>query len=173
MCQAILEGLRNYLDKKGRHTSGVKATVPLAALAEEDSQMLLRLSSDAAGHQSQANEKDIVDATTGQVLRRELVTAAKRVEMEYFQSKRVYDKVPRSEAFEKMGKAPITVKWVDVNKGDDAEPNYRSRLVAREIRKKWEDSISKSAARRAATVPSLGVGPVQSEPGAVASAPRT
>ena len=61
--------------------------------------------------------------------------------MDYFQSKKVYDKVPRTEAFEKMGKPPITVKWVDVNKGDDEAPNYRSRLVAREIRKKWEDSI--------------------------------
>ena len=32
-----------------------------------------------------------------------------------------------------MGKPPISVKWVDVNKGDDLNPNYRSRLVAREI----------------------------------------
>ena len=53
----------------------------------------------------------------------------------------MYSKVPRSEAFQHTGKPPITVKWVDVNKGDDQEPNYRSRLVAREIRKKWEDSI--------------------------------
>ena len=35
----------------------------------------------------------------------------------------------------------ITVKWVDTNKGDDEQPNYRSRLVAREIRRKGEDSI--------------------------------
>ena len=45
------------------------------------------------------------------------------------------------EAEEKMGKPPISVKWVDVNKGDDLNPNYRSRLVAREIRRKGEDSI--------------------------------
>ena len=30
---------------------------------------------------------------------------------------------------------PITVKWVDTNKGDDKKPNYRSRVVAREIKK--------------------------------------
>ena len=30
---------------------------------------------------------------------------------------------------------PITVKWVDTNKGDDKRPNCRSRLVAREIKK--------------------------------------
>ena len=40
-----------------------------------------------------------------------------------------------------MGKPPISVKWVDVNKSDDEEPNYRSRLVAREIRVPGEASI--------------------------------
>ena len=30
---------------------------------------------------------------------------------------------------------PITVKWVDTNKGDDKKPNYRSRLVARDLKK--------------------------------------
>ena len=39
------------------------------------------------------------------------------------------------EAFQRQGKRPITVKWIDVNKGDDLNPNYRSRLVAREAKK--------------------------------------
>ena len=39
---------------------------------------------------------------------------------------------PHDEARARTGKPPITVKWVDVNKGDDASPDYRSRLVARE-----------------------------------------
>ena len=30
-------------------------------------------------------------------------------------------------------KDPITVRWIDINKGDAQTPNYRSRLVAREI----------------------------------------
>ena len=41
----------------------------------------------------------------------------------------------------RWGKRPITVTWVDVNKGDAENPNYRSRLVACEIRKPWEDTI--------------------------------
>ena len=40
-----------------------------------------------------------------------------------------------------QGEPPITVKWIDTNKGDDENPNYRSRLVAREVRKAWENSI--------------------------------
>ena len=32
------------------------------------------------------------------------------------------------------GKRVIGVKWVDLNKGGDARPAYRSRLVAKELR---------------------------------------
>ena len=39
------------------------------------------------------------------------------------------------------GKPPIIVRWVDVNKGDNANPNVRSRLVARQIRQAGEDAI--------------------------------
>ena len=42
---------------------------------------------------------------------------------------KVYKKVPRSEVTGKV----ISVRWVDINKGDEVNPNYRSRLVAREI----------------------------------------
>ena len=50
--------------------------------------------------------------------------AARKLEMEYFDAKQ--------EAPAKTGKAPITVRWVDTNKGDDDDTNYRSRLVAME-----------------------------------------
>ena len=50
--------------------------------------------------------------------------------MEYFTNKEVWVKCPIQEAFDRLGKKPISVRWVDVNKGDDSEPNYRSRLAA-------------------------------------------
>ena len=61
--------------------------------------------------------------------------------MLYFKDKKVYTQVARDEAIRLTGRAPIAVKWVDVNKGDDEEPNYRSRLVAKDYRRKGEDSI--------------------------------
>ena len=39
------------------------------------------------------------------------------------------------------GRPPITVRWVDVNKGDNEQPNIRSRLVARQIRQAGEEAI--------------------------------
>ena len=46
-----------------------------------------------------------------------------------------------SEALRRTGRPPITVRWVEVNKGDDLNPKIRSRLVAREIRLPGEDAI--------------------------------
>ena len=42
--------------------------------------------------------------------------------------------VPKDRARRATGRSPITVRWVDVNKGDELEPNYRSRLVARQMK---------------------------------------
>ena len=32
------------------------------------------------------------------------------------------------------GKMPVGTRWVDINKGDDQNPNYRSRFVGREFK---------------------------------------
>ena len=51
----------------------------------------------------------------------------------------MWRKVSISEAVRMSGRPPITVRWVDVNKGDDASPDIRSRFVARQIRGAHED----------------------------------
>ena len=61
--------------------------------------------------------------------------------MEYFEMMKVWLKKPRSDARRYMGKPPISVRWIDVNKGDDLNPEYRSRLVAREIRRFGEEPV--------------------------------
>ena len=60
---------------------------------------------------------------------------ARQEEIEYFRDKKVYVRVPRAQCWARTGKAPIKVKRVDVNKGDEEHPNYRSRLVAMEFKK--------------------------------------
>ena len=74
------------------------------------------------------------DDLTGQVLRDVWVDAARATELAYFHSKNVWVKVPKHEARKATGKSAISVRWVDVNKGDDVNPNYRSILVARQIK---------------------------------------
>ena len=60
---------------------------------------------------------------------------ARRLEMDYLKEKHgVYVPRPRAECFEETGKPPIPVRWLGTNKGDPTNPNYRSRLVVREIK---------------------------------------
>ena len=81
------------------------------------------------------------DSVTGQLLPEVLVRAARQLELEYFEKKQVWEKMPRSKALAKTGKAPISVRWTGTNKGDNDAPNIRCRLVATEIRKSGEDPI--------------------------------
>ncbi len=54
--------------------------------------------------------------------------------MDTYKSHGVYRKVPIADCFDKTGKRPIKVRWVIVNKGDNENPEYRARLVAKEIK---------------------------------------
>ena len=74
------------------------------------------------------------DDLTGQPLKDSLVQQARAVELQYFHAKGVWVKVPKHEQRASKGRRPISVRWVDVNKGDEQNPNYRSRLVARQLK---------------------------------------
>ena len=73
------------------------------------------------------------DVNNFQELNWEKVIAARRLEIEFFKEMGVYEKVPRSEAKAVGGKV-ITTKWIDTNKGDTKNKDYRSRLVGREVK---------------------------------------
>ena len=66
-----------------------------------------------------------IDDMSKQVLKDSLVQEARAKELLYFNSKGVWRKRPRSEAFQKTGRAPITVRWVDVNKGGELNPKVQ------------------------------------------------
>ena len=58
------------------------------------------------------------------------VKEARPKEVGYIRDKRVYDKIPRTQAVRNKWKV-VQVRWIDINKGDDENPNYRSRLVGK------------------------------------------
>ena len=79
-----------------------------------------------------ANKGDrFVDDITGQPLPPELCREARRLEVDCFKSKNVWEIRTIAEALQRTGRRPISVRWVEVNKGDSANPKIRSRLVAR------------------------------------------
>ena len=76
----------------------------------------------------------VYDSNTGAELDLAKVAAARREELDWVQKQCIYKKVPAEQA-RAAGKVPITMKWVDRNKGDLERPKYRSRIVCREIKR--------------------------------------
>ncbi|CAK0805504.1 unnamed protein product, partial [Prorocentrum cordatum] len=76
------------------------------------------------------------DDVNGGYLEAGLVAQARAVEREWVKKQELIEIVPRSQAFAETGRPPIPLKWVDANKGDAERPNYRSRLVVKEIKAK-------------------------------------
>ena len=72
--------------------------------------------------------QDFVDDVSGMPLDKKQAIKARILEMEFFRKKGVYTKVRREPWM-----TVITTKWIDQNKGDSSNPNYRARLVGREI----------------------------------------
>jgi len=82
------------------------------------------------------------DNLTKQQLPTPLVKAARQKELDDVETKNVWKRVSMAEAHRISGRPPFTVRWVDVNKGDNDCPVIRSRLVARQIRGANEDPMS-------------------------------
>ena len=60
------------------------------------------------------------------------VMAARKLEIQYAEQKPVWRNILRSEAKEK-GWEIVKSRWNDINKGDDKNPSYRSRMVGKEF----------------------------------------
>ena len=59
------------------------------------------------------------------------VAAERAKEIWYVRKHEVYKKVKRSSVHE--GTKIIQVRWIDINKGDETNPNIRCRLVAKDF----------------------------------------
>ena len=76
------------------------------------------------------DEKRYWDDLSGKPLIPELVEKARLEELGEIAKHGVYEKVPIDDCWKSTGCPPIGTRWVDVNKGDDQNPDYRSRLGA-------------------------------------------
>ena len=73
------------------------------------------------------------DDISGKPLNNTLVTKARAEEMGVIAEMKIWDVVDRPKNMRVIG-----TRWVDVNKGDEANPYYRSRLVAQEYKRDQE-----------------------------------
>ena len=63
-------------------------------------------------------------------------------ELEGLANMGVWDIVDKSDCYQKNGKPPIRGRWVDINKGHDKSPVYRSKCVAQELQRQYGGSAS-------------------------------
>ena len=136
LCRAILVGFRKQLQKDGNCQDGFIGILEAGLGRGERETELYELRGNDGEIMNVHIENSAIfkDDLTGQLLDPELVRAARAKELEYFEGKKVWELRTINECRRLTGKPPVTVRWVDVNKGDDVNPNVRSRLVARQIR---------------------------------------
>ena len=128
LCRTILKGMKKQMEHDGRKEH---SETGVNCLWERELQPTMSVEKDS---------EEYYDDVTGQPLIKELVLEARAKEMAFFENKKVLQKVLRGTAWRVTGRRPIGVRWVDVNKGDDVHPEYRSRLVAKHIRYKGTES---------------------------------
>ncbi len=74
------------------------------------------------------------DDVNGGRLIPEEVKKARAEEVAWVKKQGVYTFVDEKQCWKEAAKPHITLKWVDMNKGDDVKRKYGSRLVIREIK---------------------------------------
>ena len=122
-CQSICEGIaaEKRLKSLGLEVYSLEEAKELTGYGDSPSEDL---------HEGDEEWMSAMDDQTGEALDTAKVREARREEIVYFKDMKVYKKVPISQCRQETGREPIGVRWVDINKGDSTNPNYRSRLVA-------------------------------------------
>ena len=75
------------------------------------------------------------DDVFSKTLPRDKVDVARREEVDFMvHQRKLWDEVPLADCWNKTGKAPMSVRWVDTDKGHGGDMQIRSRLVARDFK---------------------------------------
>jgi hypothetical protein len=135
--KAVKDNVDNMIvGKHWRKTSDDKWMVDVVEKGiKQESEMTIMGVEGEAFMAEDSEARQYWDDLSGKELNPKLVKKAREEEMKEVNKHNVYVKVPIEECWANTGKEPIGTRWVDVNKGDDVNPEYRSRLVAQEIKK--------------------------------------
>ena len=131
-CRATCKGLMEQLesDRKGQF---ILAQLEGTETEMQDVQQQLAKEYPMVEENDTTTMEQAWDDVTGAELDAGMVKSARQDEISYIRKMGLYKNVPASNCWKDTGKGPIKVRWIDINKGDVKQPNYRSRLVAKEI----------------------------------------
>ena len=80
------------------------------------------------------------DDLTGQLSNPEFVWAARAKELKHCDGKDILELRSREECRRHTGKPPVTVRWVDVSKGDDVNPQHQIEIRCAPNQASWRRS---------------------------------
>ncbi|CAK0830057.1 unnamed protein product [Prorocentrum cordatum] len=127
LLRAILRGLRRHLsNKKVLALSALDAGPNVG-----DEEISLK---DFVGKWRDTLRTEFYDDLTGLPLDPTRVKAARRLEMDFMAQLGVWVYAREEDCRRELGRRPLSVRWVDIDKGDTDRPDYRSRLVVRETK---------------------------------------
>ena len=131
LCKAICKGMQRQIEFSKQQVT------PLLKMTEKDS----------IGERPELEEDDTQDLlqqawddTSGKELNVKQVKEARKLEMQYVKSKKVWRKMSRKMALA-SGYKIVGTRWLDINKGDEEKPDYRSRLVGKEYNDGFEEGL--------------------------------
>ena len=129
-CEAICEGVaaQKLLGELGLGAIPIMSMEEMSAVVKDDDR---HEDPSTFLHEKVSDEIIAFDDVSGDELDIAKVIAARAEEICYFRSMGVYDKVSLQQSYDETGKGPIDHRWIDINKGDRVNANYRSRLVAK------------------------------------------
>ena len=132
LVRAIVQGLLRQLRKPTAYVCGVT----MGPINQENDIDFSLFDSSADG-----DWDTFVDEVSGKPLKTSLVEAARAEELEFAKRYNVWDLTSVQECWDRTGAGPIGSRWIDINKGDEVSPAYRSRLVIQEIRHSGIEAI--------------------------------
>jgi hypothetical protein len=130
-------GLDESQEEPGPAAKEQKTLVGILEVHQEPDEENFEGARDDAGEASESCES-FFDEKTSKRLDPKLVREAMDEELTFMQKIPVFELAPIAECWEKTGKAPISTRFVNTNKGTDESPEIRCRLVARHFKPKGE-----------------------------------
>ena len=144
LCRQICRGIQEQVQ---RYRDGQFRLANISTTGDETNKRLVRVTKELQDKCQTVEEDDeemlgeAWDDVSGASLDPKEVKGARKEEIDYVHKMGLYTKVPIQEAYEQTGNGPISVRRIDINKGDSIAQNYRSRLVAREINTSKRDDL--------------------------------
>ena len=145
----LVEAILRYLSKHLRRKNGVPldaVEVGIGPHVDDDVQ-------DADFNETRLLSLKYYDQYTGLELDSVGAAAARQSEIDFAWRMKAFEPQPRTEAYQRMGRKPFGMRWIDCNKGDEQRPELRSRLVVQERRQTSTISVSDIAAVTSSTPP--------------------